>query len=149
MLKNIHPLLNADILHVLAAMGHGDTVVLCDANFPAASVARSTSSGQLLRLDGVTAPQVAEAVLSVLPLDTFVNDAAQSMEVVGSPDERPDVQKEVQTVIDRVESDSFKLVQVERFDFYEQAKQAYAVIACGEHRLYGCFIFKKGVIGPD
>lgn len=147
MLKNINPLLNADILYVLASMGHGDTVVLCDTNFPAASVARCTSSGQLLRLDGVTAPRVAEAVLSVLPLDTFVDDAAQSMEVVGAPDEQPEVQSEVQAVIDRTQSDSFKLVPVERFEFYEQAKRAYAVIACGEYRLYGCFIFKKGVIG--
>lgn len=148
MLKNIHPLLNADILQVLAAMGHGDTLVLCDANFPAASVARDTSSGQLLRMDGANAPQVAEAVLSVMPLDTFVDDAAQCMEVVGSPGERPEVQQQVQEVIDSAELQSFKLVPVERYEFYARAKRAYAVVACGEPRFYGCFIFMKGVIAP-
>lgn len=148
MLKNIHPLLNADVLHALAAMGHGDTIVLCDSNFPAASVARVTASGQLLRMDGANAPQVAEAVLSVLPLDTFVEDAAQCMEVVGAPGEQPAVQQEVQAVIDNADVESFKLVQVERYEFYERAKQAYAVIACGERRFYGCFIFMKGVVEP-
>jgi len=149
MLKNIHSLLNADVLHTLAAMGHGDTIVLCDANFPAASVAKATLSGKLLRMDGASAPQVAEAVLSVMPLDTFVDHAAQRMEVVGSPNERPLVQQEVQAVIDRSETTSFELVPVERYEFYSRARQAYAVIACGEPRFYGCFIFMKGVIGPE
>jgi len=149
MLKNLNRLLNAELLHVLAAMGHGDTIVLCDANFPAASVAASTASGQLIRMDGASAPQVAAAVLSVLPLDTFVEDAAQCMQVVGAPDERPQVQIEVQSIIDSAEGHNFKLVPVERYAFYERAKTAYAVVACGEPRFYGCFIFTKGVIGPD
>ncbi|MFK7857471.1 MAG: RbsD/FucU family protein [Granulosicoccus sp.] len=149
MLKNIHPLLNADVLYALAAMGHGDTIVLCDANFPAASVAKETVSGQLLRMDGANSPQVAEAVLSVLPLDTFVDDAAQCMEVVGAPGERPAVQQDMQAVIDNAESVDFKLVPVERYEFYARARKAYAVIACGEPRFYGCFIFMKGVIGPE
>ena len=150
MLKTIHPLLNADVLYTLAEMGHGDTIVLCDSNFPAASVASSTTSGRLLRMDGVAVPQVAEAVLSLLPLDTFVDDAAQCMQIVGAAaDERPPVQQEVQAVIDSAETETFKLTPVERYEFYERAKQAYAVIACGEPRFYGCFIFMKGVIAPD
>lgn len=150
MLKTIHPLLNADVLHALADMGHGDTIVLCDSNFPAASVAASTTSGRLLRMGGATVPQVAEAVLTLLPLDTFVDDAAQCMQIVGaSADERPPVQQEVQAVIDKAETESFNMVPVERYEFYERAKQAYAVIACGERRFYGCFIFTKGVIAPD
>ena len=148
MLKSINPLLNADILHALAAMGHGDTLVLCDANFPAESVARQTSLGKLLRIDGASTPEVAEAVLSLMPLDTFVDDAAQCMAVVGSPDERPAVQQEVQAIIDASETESFPLVPVERFAFYEKAKQAYAVIASGEPRFFGCFILTKGVIPP-
>ncbi|MGQ7846949.1 RbsD/FucU family protein [Granulosicoccus sp. 3-233] len=148
MLKSIHPLLNADVLHALAAMGHGDTLVLCDANFPAESVARQTTLGKLLRIDGASTPDVAEAVLSLMPLDTFVDDAAKCMAVVGSPDERPAVQQEVQAIIDASESESFPLVPVERFAFYEQAKQAYAVIASGEPRFFGCFILTKGVIAP-
>ncbi len=148
MLKSINPLLNADVLHALAAMGHGDTLVLCDANFPAESVARQTSLGKLLRIDGASTPEVAEAVLSLMPLDTFIDDAAQCMAVVGSPDERPAVQQEVQAIIDASETESFPLVPVERFAFYEKAKQAYAVIASGEPRFFGCFILTKGVIPP-
>lgn len=149
MLKSINPLLNADVLHALAAMGHGDTLVLCDANFPAESVARQTSLGKLLRIDGASTPEVAEAVLSLMPLDTFIDDAAQCMAVVGSPDERPEVQQEVQAIIDASETESFPLVPVERFAFYEKAKQAYAVIASGEPRFFGCFILTKGVIPPE
>lgn len=149
MLKNINQLLNADILYALAAMGHGDSIVLCDSNFPATSVASKTSLGRLLRVDGANVPQVAEAVLSLLPLDTFIDNAAQCMEVVGSPDEKPEVQTEVQAVIDAAESGTFKLVPVERFAFYEKASQSFAVIACGERRFYGCFILTKGVIAPE
>jgi len=148
MLKTLNPLLNADVLHCLAAMGHGDSIVLCDSNFPAASVAQQTASRQLLRMDGVNCTQMAEAVLSVLPLDTFIDDAAQCMEVVGAQSEKPQVQTEVQAVIHNIEGERFNLVPVERFEFYERAKRSYAVIACGELRLYGCFIFTKGVIGP-
>lgn len=149
MLKNINPLLNADVLHALAAMGHGDSIVLCDNNFPAHSVARETALGSLLQVSGANIPQLAEAVLSIMPLDTFIDDAAQCMEVVGAPDERPDVQNEVQGIIDSAESAPFKLVPVERFAFYEKAKQSFAVIGCGERRFYGCFRFTKGVIAPD
>lgn len=148
MLKSINPLLNADVLHALAAMGHGDTLVLCDANFPAESVARATTLGKVLRIDGASTPEVAEAVLSLMPLDTFIDTAAQCMEVVGSPGERPAVQQEVQAIIDANETESFPLVPVERYAFYEKAKQAYAVIASGEPRFFGCFILTKGVIPP-
>ena len=149
MLKNLHPLLNADVLHALAAMGHGDTIVLCDSNFPARSVANETASGQLLRMEGVDTIQMAEAVLSVFPLDTFIDDAAQCMAVVGGSGELPDVQVQMQSVINKAEGEQFQLSPVERFEFYDRAKKAYAVIACGELRLYGCFIFTKGVIGPE
>lgn len=150
MLKTIHPLLNADVLHALAAMGHGDTVVLCDANFPADSVARQTTVGRALRIDGASVPEVADAVLSLLPLDTFVEDAAQCMAVVGASEgERPEVQQQVKAIIDRHETSPFALVPVERFAFYDKARQAYAVVACGERRFYGCFILTKGVIGPE
>lgn len=149
MLKTINPLLNADVLHTLAAMGHGDSIVLCDTNFPAESIARTTSTGRLLRIDGANLPQVADAVLSLMPLDTFINDAAQCMEVVGAPEERPEVQQEVQAVIDANESSTFRLVPVERYAFYEKARQCHAVLATGERRFYGCVILTKGVIAPD
>jgi len=149
MLKNIDPLLNADVLQALRAMGHGDYLVICDTNFPADSVARQTRLGKLLRIDAVSAARAAEAILSVMPLDTFIDDAAQRMEIVGSADEIPPVQTEVQSAIDAAEGKPWPMVSVERFAFYDLAKQAYAVVATGERRFYGCFILTKGVIPPD
>ncbi|WP_316173905.1 RbsD/FucU family protein [Bradyrhizobium sp. SZCCHNRI1073] len=149
MLKGIDPLLNADVLHALRAMGHGDRLVICDTNFPADAIARQTVFGGLLRIDNVSAARAVQAVLSVLPLDSFIDDAAVRMEVVGSPEEVTPVQQEVQAVIDRAEGRSWPLVGVERFAFYEMARSAYCVIATGERRFYGCFIFSKGVIPPD
>ncbi|WP_298373077.1 RbsD/FucU family protein [Azospirillum sp.] len=148
MLKTLDPLLNADVLYALKAMGHGDRLVLCDTNFPADSIARQTALGRLLRIDGVSAARAARAILSVMPLDSFVDDAAARMEIVGSPDELPPVQQEVQREIDHAEGRSWPLVSVERMAFYEQAKRAYCVIATGETRFYGCFLFTKGVIPP-
>jgi L-fucose mutarotase len=149
MLKTIDPLLNADVLYALRAMGHGDRLVICDTNFPADSIARQTVLGELLRIDNVSAARATQAVLSVLPLDTFVDDAAIRMEIVGQPKEVPPVQQEVQAAIDRAEGKSWPLVGVERHAFYEKAKTAYCVIATGERRFYGCFLFTKGVIPPD
>jgi L-fucose mutarotase len=149
MLKSINPLLNADVLYALRGMGHGDRLVVCDTNFPADSIARQTVLGRLLRIDNVSAAKAVEAILSVLPLDTFVDDAAVRMEIVGQPQEVPPVQREVQTAIDRAEGRSWPLVGVERHAFYEKAKTAYCVIATGERRFYGCFLFSKGVIAPD
>jgi L-fucose mutarotase len=149
MLKTIDPLLNADVLYALRAMGHGDRLVICDTNFPADAIARQTRLGRLLRIDNVSAARAARAVLSVLPLDTFVDDAAIRMEIVGNPTEVPAVQQEMQTEIDRAESRHWPLVPVERHAFYVLSKQAYCVIATGERRFYGCFLFTKGVIPPD
>lgn len=149
MLKAIDPLLNADVLHALRAMGHGDDLVLCDTNFPADSVARATVLGRLLRIDNVTATRAARAILSVLPLDSFVDHPAERMEVVGKPDEIPEVQREVQAEIDRAEGRAWPMGSIERHAFYERARRAYCVIATGERRFYGCFVLKKGVIAPD
>ena len=88
MLKGINPLLNADVLQALRAMGHGDDLIIADTNFPADSTARQTRLGKLLRIDA-TAAEVAAAVLSVYPLDTFVDDAAARMEIVGKPERNP------------------------------------------------------------
>lgn len=149
MLKTIDPLLNADVLYALRAMGHGDRLVVCDSNFPADSIARQTVLGRLLRIENVSAARAIAAVLSVLPLDTFVDDAAIRMEIIGKPDEIPPVQKEVQAAVDRAEGKYWPLVGVERHAFYAKAKTAYCVIATGERRFYGCFLFTKGVIPPD
>ena len=148
MLKGINPLLNADVLQALRAMGHGDDLIICDTNFPADSVARQTVFGRLLRIDAPAA-DVVKAVLSLYPLDTFVDDAAARMEIVGKPNEIPPVQKEVQTEIDKAEGKAWPMISVERYDFYERSKKAYCVIQTGERRFYGCFAFRKGVVPPD
>jgi L-fucose mutarotase len=148
MLKGINPLLNADVLQALMAMGHGDDLIVADANFPADSVARETRLGRLLRIDADSAA-VVRAILSVYPLDGFVNDAAACMEVVGAPDDQPEVQREVQREIDAAEGREWPMVRVERYAFYERARQAYCVIQTAERRFYGCFALRKGVIPPD
>ena len=148
MLKGINPLLNADVLQALRAMGHGDDLIIADTNFPSDSVARQTALGRLLRIDAPAA-EVVKAVLSLYPLDTFVDDSAARMEIVGKPDEIPAVQKEVQKEVDQAEGKSWPMIAVERYAFYERAKQAYCVIQTGERRFYGCFAFRKGVVPPD
>jgi L-fucose mutarotase len=145
-LKNLDPLLNPDVLHALASMGHGDEVVICDANFPADSVARETVIGRALRLDGVDAPRAVRAILSVMPLDSFVDHPALRMEVVGDAQALPAVQREAQHEVNVGEGREVPFASIERFAFYERARRAYCVIATGEPRGYGCFVFKKGVL---
>ena len=147
--KGIDNRLNADVLYALRAMGHGDLLVVCDTNFPADSIARETVLGELLHMENLTAAQAVEAILSVLPLDTFVDDFAGRMEVVGEPYTVPQVQMEVQNVIDATDGRNARMVGVERFAFYDKARTAYAVIQTGERRFYGCFMFRKGVIPPE
>lgn len=149
MLKGIDPRLNAEVLACLRAMGHGDVLIVADTNFPADSVARATVTGRLLRMENLTAAQAVGAILSVLPLDTFVDDFAGRMEMTGAPTEIPPVQAEVQAEIDRAEGRSRPMVGIERFAFYDFARTAYAVIQTGERRFWGCFTFRKGVIPPD
>jgi len=148
-LKGINPLLNAEVLHALAAMGHGDDVIVADANFPSESIARQSALGRLLRIDGVSAAEAVAAMLSLMPLDSFVDDAAARMEIVGAPAKIPPVQQEVQAAIDAAEGKSWPLVSLERHAFYARAKAAFCVIQTGERRFYGCFAFTKGVIPPD
>ena len=147
MLKGIDPLLNADVLGVLRAMGHGDDLIITDTNFPSDSVARQTVYGSLLRIDA-SAADVVQAVLSVMPIDSFVDDAAARMEVVDEPKTILPVMTEVQDKVSAVDGPN-RMLPIERFSFYDRAKNAYAIIQTGERRFYGCFAFRKGVIGPD
>jgi L-fucose mutarotase len=149
MLKGIDHRLNADVLGCLRAMGHGDMLIVADTNFPADSVAAATVTGQLLRMENLTAAEAIEAILSVLPLDTFVDDFAGRMRVGDDPDDIPPVQAEVQVQVDRAEGRPRPLPPIERFAFYDLARTAYAVIQTGERRFYGCFMLRKGVIPPE
>lgn len=144
MLKGLDPLLNADLLHILRAMGHGDDLIIADANFPATTMAK-----RLVRLDGVNAPRVLEAVLSVMPLDDFVDEPCGRIEVVGDPDSVPEVCQDFQNIITKAEEGRFQLARIERFAFYERARQAFAVVQTGETRLYGCVLLKMGVVRPE
>lgn len=143
MLKGIDAILNADLLHALRAMGHGDDIVLADANFPSTTMAR-----RLIRMDGVAGPRMLEAILSVLPLDDFVPEPALRIEVVGDPEAVPEVCADYAAILARPEHGGVRLGRIERFAFYERSRQAFAVVATGEARLYGCVLLKKGVIRP-
>jgi len=142
-LKGIDPLLSPDLLHALAAMGHGDEVVVADANFPAVSLAR-----RLLRLDGADAPRALRAILSVLPLDTFTPTPAAVMAVVGAPELVPDPVREFQALVETAAGRAVQFEVVERFAFYERSRAAFAVVATSERRAYGNIILTKGVIAP-
>lgn len=146
MLKGIDPVLSADLLWVLAAMGHGDDLALVDANHPAERIARATVSGRLIRLPGLTMERTARAILTVLPIDDFTDDPVRRMEVVGQPGEIPAVQRLVQAEIDASQRRALPLAGIARFAFYDAAKQAFAVVQVGDPRPYGCFLFRKGVI---
>jgi L-fucose mutarotase len=142
MLKGIDPILGPELLHAIRAMGHGDEICLADANFPATSNAR-----RLIRLDGIDAVHVANAILALMPLDTFVDNAAFVMQVVGKPKEAPPIYGLFQEALDR-NANGFRIARIERFKFYERARQCFAIVATGERRLYGNLILTKGVLPP-
>jgi L-fucose mutarotase len=144
MLKGLDPLLTAELLHVLRAMGHGDDLVIVDANFPATIMGR-----RVVALDGVSATRALEAVLSAMPLDEFVAAPCARMAVVDDPDAVPEVCREFQAIIDRAEGGRFQLAAIERFAFYELARQAFALVRTGETRLYGNVLLKMGIVRPD
>ncbi len=141
MLKGLDPLLSPDLLQVLRAMGHGDEIAVVDANFPADTMAQ-----RLVRLDGLPVTAVTDAILSVMPLDDFVPEAAWRMEVVGDPSAEQPIFAEFRGILARREGPRFTLAALERFAFYDRVKDAYAVVATGERRLYGNIILKKGVV---
>jgi L-fucose mutarotase len=140
MLKGIDPLLGPELLRVLRAMGHGDEIVIADANFPAASTHTT-----VIRADGIDAPRMVRAIVSIMPLDDFVPAAAFRMAVVDEPDEIPLITGHFIKALEEAGYEN-AIEPVERFAFYERAKKAFAVVATGEMRLYGNLILKKGVI---
>jgi L-fucose mutarotase len=144
MLRGLSPLLTPDLLHILAAMGHGDEITIADANYPSTSNAK-----RLVRLDGANTRRALQAILSVLPLDSFVATPVHCMAVVGQPDEVRPAVAEFQSVVDKLAGFPVAIARIERFAFYERAKQSFAIVAMSERRLYGNIILTKGVIGAD
>ena len=148
MLKKIDPILTPDLLWVLAAMGHGDDLALVDANHPAERIARASISGRLIRLPGLTMARVAQAILTVLPIDDFEPDPIRRMQVVGAPDAIPAIQEEVLSVLTNAGLPA-AMTGIDRFSFYEAAKASFAVVRVGDVRPYGCFLLRKGVIALE
>jgi len=143
MLLGIDPLLGPECLAILRAMGHGDCLVLADANYPASSTAQ-----RLVRMDGASVLQALSAVLSVLPVDDFDARPLVSMQVVGNPEQVPPIVSEMQLVVDRRVPAAPRIASIERFAFYALAKTAYAVIATGERAFYANLIIRQRVVPP-
>ena len=143
MLKNLPPILGPDLLYILRAMGHGDEIAIVDANYPA-----DAAGPELVRLDGLSATDVLDAVLTVMPLDDFVEEAAICMQVVGDAGKREPVMDAFETIVKRHEPE-MGLSSMERFAFYERVRQGYAIVQTGERRLYGNILLKKSVIRPS
>ena len=144
MLLNIPAILGPDLLWSLAAMGHGDEIVIADANFP------GQSTGQRChRLDGVSASAALEAILRIFPLDTFVAEPATVMQVVGNPDATPPAVADFRSILDAANGGPVGIARIDRFAFYDRARAAFAVVQTGETRLYGNVILTKGVIAPQ
>ena len=137
MLINVHPLLTPDLLHALASMGHGDEIVIADANFPSASIAR-----RLIALPGTDAPRALEAILTVLPLDEASSPAVFAMQPTGRPQGLPDPVADFQRLLGA----SATIGSLDRFAFYERARSAFAILRTGDLRPYGNAILVKGVV---
>ena len=148
MLININPVLSPEILFHLRSMGHGEKLILADANFPS-----STTNDRVLRLDGVGIKDAASAILSVFPLDSFVvsqgGSPALRMEVDDKPDELTETHKEFIDAVKNFSGENWKVGSISRQNFYEEAKNAYCIISTTDARPFGCFILTKGVILPD
>ena len=148
MLIKIDPILSPELLFNLRSMGHGDKLVLADANFPAHSM-----NENVVRLDGVNIKDVAKAILSVFPLDSFVvsqgKSAVNRMEVDEQPKELTDAHKEFIKVVKEISGPNWVVGSIERQDFYKEAKTAYSIVTTTDARPFGCFVMTKGVIKPD
>ena len=144
MLININPLISPEILQLIRSMGHGDKFVLSDANFPSYSHAN-----KLYRMDGLSIPEAAEALLSHFPLDSFIPHPIERMEIDGKPDEINEVHQDLIDTVKKVSGDNWKIGSIERQKFYVEAKKTMAVITTSDTRPYGCFMFTKGVLKPD
>lgn len=142
MLKGIPDIISPELLKILDEMGHGDDLVIGDSNFPAASNAK-----RLVRADGHGVPELLDAILSLFPLDTFVEKPVSLMQVVKGGSAVPEIQERIRGVVRKHDPrGDLAVTSIERFEFYERARQAYAIVATTEPGAYGCMIIKKGVI---
>lgn len=143
MLIGIPNCLTPDLLRHLKAMGHGDELVIADANFPA-----ETCGARIERLAGVSATEALRAILTIMPLDSYADHPARTMQVVGDPEAVPDIVAEFQSIINETADHPANIHSVERHAFYVEARKTYCVIQTAETRLYGNVILQKGVVPP-
>ncbi|MGB2607640.1 MAG: RbsD/FucU domain-containing protein [Isosphaeraceae bacterium] len=143
-MERIPNILSPELLYLIAQMGHGDDLVIADANFPAV-----TNAKRLVRADGLSVPAILEAILQLYPLDSYVEKPAAVMRRVDRPGEPAPIWNEYQRLLDSAGVRYIAIEQVERFAFYDRAKQTFGVVATGETALYGNLIIKKGEIAPS
>ena len=143
LLKNVHSLLGPDLLRILRAMGHGDEIAVVDTNFPAESCAK-----RLVRMDGVSATAILEAIISVMPIDTYVDTPVNTMRVIGEIEVVPEIVQEFRDIIERDSPPTIPFGTLARNAFYTRSREAFAIVATGDRRLYGNIILTKGVLGP-
>jgi L-fucose mutarotase len=146
MLRHIDPVISAELLYALMLMGHGDDIVLCDVNHPAVTIAKQTTFAKLIDLSGCTIPQATRAILSLMPLDTFVEQPIMRMKVVGDPNGIVPIFAAMQKTVDDCEKRPINIGAYDRFGFYEAAKKSFAIVRTSDPGPYGCFILRKGVI---
>ncbi len=142
MLKNVSPLISPQLLKVLCEMGHGDEILLADANFPAESIGQNN---QIIRADGLGVIDLLNAILPLFPLDQYTDKSFIVMSVEKQDTYTPEIWGEFEQILEKHEPD-FKMTFMDRLDYYEYSKKVYAVIATGEKAQYANVILKKGVI---
>ena len=144
MLKGISPLISPELLKALAEMGHGDELVIADGNFPCHSVGKDSI---VIRADGHGVPEILDAILKLIPLDTYTDKPVALMEVVkGDTCGTPEIWQTYEEILSKYEPDHHDIDYTERFAFYERAKGAYLIIATGEKAIYANILLKKGVV---
>lgn len=144
MLKGISPILSPELLKALAEMGHGDELVIADGNFPCHSVGKNAI---VIRADGHGVPEILDAVLQLIPLDTYVEKPVGLMEIVkGDTCPTPPIWAEYEEILNKYEPDNHSVEYIDRFAFYERAAKTYLIIATGEKAIYANILLKKGVV---
>ncbi len=141
MLKGIPPILTPELLKVLMEMGHGDEIVLADGNFP-----RFAYPEAVVRCDGHGVPELLDAILQFMPLDTYVENPTAFMAVLPDDPYKPEIWPIYQEIGFRYEKDGLRENTVDKYAFYERARKAYAVVTTGEKALYANVILRKGVV---
>ena len=149
MLKGIDPRITPELMDCLIRMGHGDELVIADSNYPAASTAAHCVIPEAIHMPSMSATEVIELITRRMPMDSFADHGALRMEVDNAPDRLEDVHAEVFEHLGKVAPEGAHLKSIERQAFYQRARKAFAVVSCSEHRPFGCFILRMGVVFPD